>query len=1385
MDIFTLGKMILGVVPFILVCAVNSKINIHKPNRARQFLMPIITLVYCIAAVVLLDKIAALVNMLIAYIEPYFPIIGALHIELLVTYLLNILLVVGNMLLKAVCLPILNAAWTSNSVMNFTSAAFYDYEDDVDKWLLKKEFANFRGFCKGIYYATLLASSVLFMLSLTFPEHAAFQATFYPVFGVLVLSEIVYFLSGMTKSEFVEDILGEDEESYKVANYGILRKVLRDLYGSRVLYENTLDTTNSISDTFDALSEMAESDDRIQHIMGEYFLSLKENKKEVDINYVKSSVNLLKGNSTLFNNPFYKDLTDYIVVPMIKQLIRYKKCLIVIGRDAAASDVEAWVSEGVCSFAGTNSLWRVKILDETYSDTDIGVVKFSDIYNLKIHQANKDFLKAVGFFILIEPSRILASGQIGLNLLVNACETEDKDIVYCACDRNCDGLVDALSHTLKTSITQVTATLAGSANSSQMYWNADGAYMHHKIFPHISRYLGMGTEINAVALKYQLKNTSWIGSEKFPVTDMKWIAGQYYKEICDYADLPASQDAFNRAFHVESNLWSCTKQDHSFLVVEDEFQNLFETTRTFASRAKKQGFINVISENYFLRDYMIDNVNVFLADPKAIPTIVPDYARTERNTVLKLIMMMVHAPVSEERIEKELMLCGIGFEDAYETLKRLIIKHCNVSDATLSILFKEKLLDDSLNTKTVKYYEINETNELYYFAQNLRNAYYIAEDEEGDRHYIGAKLYGHVFQALLPGQFMTLDGKYYEIRTITPQNGVVARRAADHIVGRKYYRQIRNMRMDNFVDGTDMGSKKTISGIEITNGFADIAVDTEGYFEMSSYGDFKNAKKVLINQIPARNYKNKSVLKIRLPEMEAQVRYTICLLLNEIFRTVYPTAYHYISAVAPNDGQNPEELKDAVYSFSGECEPDCFFIVEDSDVDLGLTVSVERNLKRYFEIISDVLMWHTEKMRETPEEQEAEEEYVPVFEQSDSPKPKKRFWEKLFFWRRFGKKRTDEEVEADKETGLDKKTEAVEMPEQESAYEEPEAEELQPGEQGVETQPEELDTQETNAENEDGGIEVLHNAAEGDGNEAQSSDDTDAGLPDGDIAGEDEELESTIQTEYQKHCFLKFGYDTISDKLDIEGTIEYLAGLGFAKNPLHQVRCGEDTEAESYDPHKYGAHLCDFCGVELMGGEYEVLTDGRERCNRCCVTAVRTADGFKDVFKSVVRNMEIFYNIRLNTAIKVRMTDAKKIAKHVGTSFVATPGFDARVLGFAKKDKTGYSIYVENGAPKLAAIATIAHELTHIWQYLNWKESDIEKQYGKENALEVYEGMAKWAEIQYLILLGESAYAKRQEITTRLRDDAYGRGFIKFAEKYPLSYDTNLNRTPFMLNPPL
>lgn len=114
------------------------------------------------------------------------------------------------------------------------------------------------------------------------------------------------------------------------------------------------------------------------------------------------------------------------------------------------------------------------------------------------------------------------------------------------------------------------------------------------------------------------------------------------------------------------------------------------------------------------------------------------------------------------------------------------------------------------------------------------------------------------------------------------------------------------------------------------------------------------------------------------------------------------------------------------------------------------------------------------------------------------------------------------------------------------------------------------------------------------------------------------------------------------------------------------------------------------------------------------------------------------------------------------------------------------ALYIENGAPRMAAVTTIAHELTHVWQDMNWKHNDIETRYGTQNVLPVSEGMAVWAQIQYLLYVREFSYAQRQLAYALIRDDEYGLGFRIFLQRYPLSDDGQPGRdSPFLKPLPL
>jgi len=270
---------------------------------------------------------------------------------------------------------------------------------------------------------------------------------------------------------------------------------------------------------------------------------------------------------------------------------------------------------------------------------------------------------------------------------------------------------------------------------------------------------------------------------------------------------------------------------------------------------------------------------------------------------------------------------------------------------------------------------------------------------------------------------------------------------------------------------------------------------------------------------------------------------------------------------------------------------------------------------------------------------------------------------------------------------------------------------------------------------------------------------------------------------YHERYYLMYGGQEVPQNLDIKGTIDLLTHLGYDNSSLEQARKGKN-EAEiiekNFAPDRAGSHYCDFCGVELMGMEYEVLADGRERCISCSRTAVKSEKEFVKLYNDVINNMKVFYGVVINVPVQIKMVNAKKLHRKLGKAFVPTGNADGRVLGVAIKDKDGYTILIENGSPRMSSVMTMVHELTHIWQYLNWNAAHIKSLYGPDLNLEIYEGMAKWSEIQYAYLINESATAKREEIISRARDDEYGRGFNKYISCYPLSEGTALKgATPF------
>ena len=1452
-----LFKFIVACIPFALILLLVKKVNLKKADRGRQALMPVLALLYSALIIVLLiwlgsdpfdletrinEAAAWVVRKVPSLVPSQMPVtedeqlaallaeqesvarawllMFAVTIKKYLIFITNAAFVLIFLVLKSICLPIFSKIWGSNpGLMEGTAGLCYEYDQEYQRWFLQERWRDGRKLFSAFCLASFLMAVILLAMSQQFSSWPVFQALPYPCFACLMLGEVTFLMGGYTRSEYEEDILGDDAESRRIINLTKLREILKQLFGDRLLLESTELESAGKEGVTDLLEELAAGEKHTDRITAEYFEILKADGAKLDVDNILTARSLLEGKSVLFCNPFYKDLTQYFLLPMTDKLMHRRKCLVIAGRKSTEPEIRRWMEEALREHLKMSGLWRVGSVAEDDWDYEIGILSFSQLYDLEMLSERREFFHQVGFVLVLEPSLILATGQVGLSLVVNYCDEEGDTPTYCMCDRNCDGLVDTLSHMIKQSITIVTATETPTCLHSEMCWHSDGEYLHQRIMPDISRYLGVGTELAVAAVKDQVPRVVWRSEKKFPVVDMKWIAGQYYRSICQYANLPMNQESVYSAIGFEADLWGTPKESKACIIVEDEFCNLLEMVRLFLTRAEEEAFVNVISEDYLLRGYMQDNYRIFAADQKAIPTIVPDYARTERNATMRLMMMlMMSESIPEELVEKELRLVGIKSDDLCETLNNLINKYTLETRPVVIPEVRDHITGFELESGVERRMRIRDKVEFIEHAGlSFQTAYYITEDDKENSSYMDAKLFGHIYQSILPGQFFTYDGKFYEVRSVTPEKGVLVRRAADHIVGRRYYRQQRAYHLESRDE--DSGRTRLINGLEVTTCGYDISVETDGYLEMDASNDLRRARQIRIADNEAqgnehfeyvRNYRHKNVLRIRLPETSEEVRYTLCLLLMEVFRTVYADAWHYLAAVTRQTERTRDALRGILYTVDGAgdesrgtalVEDDCIYIIEDSDVDMGLLESVDRNLSRLLGIITDFLDWHTQRMTTPdPEEPESVDVVLPPEEKHGLWWRIKNFFKKILdFFKRLlhiksdpDKERKKAERKAERERRkAERKAERERRKAEGNAAQEPAAEEVP-----AEEVPEELPAEETPAEEVPAEeIPAEEVPAEGKPQDVNADDKNFFAsvnaechfaqeAPADDIGGEDEEVVShQVTNRYQKSCYLLFGYDAIDGHIAVEDTLAYLIGLGFGSNELSHTRKGTEVDKSAGDAEEQ----CDFCGLPLSGVAYDVLGDGRVRCVTCTASAIQTVDEFRALYKRVLPTMESFFDIRLGMPVRVRTTDARVIAKRTGSVFKPTSGFDARVVGFAQMDKDGFSLYIENGAPRLAAMETIAHELTHIWQYANWDQKGKSRQYGAgANRDMVYEGMAMWASIQFLYLIGEGAYAQRKEAITLQRDDVYGEGFRYYCQKYPLSRGTALpEKTPFHTEPPL
>ena len=724
-----------------------------------------------------------------------------------------------------------------------------------------------------------------------------------------------------------------------------------------------------------------ELDERIQLLAA--YMEKRYTKYKWHDGYIDTAYRLIKGENVYLATPFYRDIGIGIFFPIYMTLLQNNKALVLMEDLGNLEQVAQWIKEGIEEIHGLVDFWSVEVLSEINNNIDVGILPYQYVGKGEELEWQKEFFSKVSFVAILEASDLLAGGQILASMVIDLIGKTTETCTWFLCDKNTEGVLDLFSSLVNDEFTYVSATPEAAKKSEVFYWDVETEPL--AVWDPVQRYLGIEAGIVEVAAKNNLPGPIiWYGENCMPVQDLKWILGQYYEEYRRRVGRKVSQQELNEFVEYEISGNSCIQNKNIVLLVEDECCNLYELRRQYVTRGRNIAAVHILSPNYMLRNYMKYIENIMKYDAKYISAFIPQYVNSERNIALHLVQRILNREVAEKEIE-ELFANFDGKEETQmigiEGIQRLVELVLNVENAEIIVRYQMEFSDRLKGLTYQRYYSCTDDRVRKAYRQYFSQAGYL--DENGKVHNISHLiLAGHLDQKYQPGQYIVLEGKYYEVtgKTITDMGqSLLVKRASDHLYGRKYYRQKRRYVIEGEVKKiTSDGLVYEDAVLSLSRYQGTIKAYTCGYVEMSKWNDVYHGKHINWEQEEyeknVRVYKEKQFLVIEAKQKGNDEIYTwLAMVISEMFCTFYPQHYHLLSSAISTDSNmngNIEEkilntvlarvkiqTEEGVEVQMKEDSKPYFYIIEDSQEDMGLLLSIEKNFHRILEIVSKYLEW--------------------------------------------------------------------------------------------------------------------------------------------------------------------------------------------------------------------------------------------------------------------------------------------------------------------------------------------------------------------------------------------------------------------------------------------
>ena len=634
------------------------------------------------------------------------------------------------------------------------------------------------------------------------------------------------------------------------------------------------------------------------------------------------------------------------------------------------------------------------------------LIKYQEEFIKKIQEEQED-VKDIIIIVINENPEEVAENILTLSVLTNILNTYfrvdkkkgESGAQYIILSNETSNLNESINKNLGISARNVNLSNKEANNIYSIIWRTDTKNKYYTdIMDGIPKNnMGIANILSYLSWEEGYIKAEFIDQEELPYENYK-IAVEGAKHLLKERPIIKEKIKGVYEYFAKYNFISSIikKDKYNLLYIYDKNQNFPMILKKYYTLGKQEVFLNVITPVYLLRDYFVDNIEYFTNSPiyGYTPKIESDKFKVA--SYLKEVLTNEKLEISEDNIKAELLTIKNKIGNIEEELVKLF------KDIYLVDILKKDYL--TVINKQIYNLENRKFEEKKFFKMNkaINESGYFKWFENFEIMDTGKNVYKlipleHIYQNYLPEQIHYFNGNSFKIEKIDKLNKKINISPTENDKFTIY-------RNKDVIDL--LGIDKTEDPIILQKGSAsyniikkikkiDYEITTLGYFEFLDSINMSNQeysyRSLEDNDFYKREYKNTKMLTVTIEvkdktiENNDKISITLSVLLNEIFRTLFPGNSKYLKLFPMISSDFFEEKIDDFFKTGYKCpeilsqvlpamvtvekgnyedvlgkiEKDklSIYLLEDSHKDMGLLQAVQDNFENILELVQDYLNW--------------------------------------------------------------------------------------------------------------------------------------------------------------------------------------------------------------------------------------------------------------------------------------------------------------------------------------------------------------------------------------------------------------------------------------------